>query len=42
MAEDKNNNPREYKFTTLLVFFGDWKRSPITSQYFHSITVLKK
>lgn len=42
MAEDKNNNPREYKFTTLASFFWDWKRSPITSQYFHSITVLKK
>ena len=42
MAEDKNNNPKEYKFTTLASFFWDWKRSPITSQYFHSITVLKK
>ncbi len=41
MAEDKNNNPLEYKFTTIKSFFLNWTRSPITSQYFQSITEFK-
>jgi len=41
ISEDKFYNPREYKFSSFLSLFWKWKRSPITSQYFESITELK-
>tara|TARA_A100001035_G_scaffold279980_1_gene283359 strand:+ start:30742 stop:31890 length:1149 start_codon:yes stop_codon:yes gene_type:complete len=38
ISEDKFSNPREYKFTSFFSLFWKWKRSPITSQYFESIS----